>query len=66
MNTSNFVSLTWRKSSHSGNYGTCVEVAFSPLLVGIRDSKDVTAGHLTLAAPQWRHFVDAARSNGFR
>lgn len=61
-----FDGATWRASSYSGENGTCVEVAYLPLLVGIRDSKDVAAGHLTLAVPQWRYFVDAARSNGFR
>ncbi|MBP2320884.1 hypothetical protein JOF56_001269 [Kibdelosporangium banguiense] len=32
---------TWRKSSFSGpNGGECVEVAVTPELIGIRDSKD--------------------------
>ncbi|OLF06657.1 hypothetical protein BLA60_30800 [Actinophytocola xinjiangensis] len=57
---------TWRRSSYSGENGTCVEVAFLPSLVGIRDSKDVGAGQLTVAVSRWRGFVDVARRDGFR
>jgi len=41
---------TWRKSSHSNaSSGDCVEVArLDRSLVGLRDSKHVEAGHLTL------------------
>jgi hypothetical protein len=44
-------SPVWRKSSHSGaQQGDCVEVAALPGAVGLRDSKNPAAGHLTLAA----------------
>jgi Domain of unknown function (DUF397) len=43
--------LTWRKNSYSeeaGNGTDCVEVAeLSGGLVGVRDSKNPDAGHLT-------------------
>jgi hypothetical protein len=46
----------WRKSSHSGgNEGNCVEVADLNSHVGVRDSKDPSAGHLTLTR---RDFAD--------
>ncbi|WP_339154468.1 DUF397 domain-containing protein [Actinomadura luteofluorescens] len=39
----------WRKSSYSGsNEGNCVEIADLNNHIGIRDSKNLTAGHLTL------------------
>ncbi|MBO2459316.1 DUF397 domain-containing protein [Actinomadura violacea] len=39
----------WRKSSHSGgDEGECVEVADLDGQVGVRDSKNPDAGHLTL------------------
>jgi hypothetical protein len=38
----------WRKSSHSGTEEhTCVELAKLDVSVGIRDSVDPDAGHLT-------------------
>ncbi|MFD9891540.1 DUF397 domain-containing protein [Amycolatopsis sp. NPDC059027] len=53
----------WRTSSHSGgNGGSCVEVAFAAPAVGIRDSKDRTAGHLTLPTPAWRALLTQVRS----
>nr|WP_130347809.1 DUF397 domain-containing protein [Herbihabitans rhizosphaerae] len=38
----------WRKSSFSGNDANCVEVAFAPLAVGLRDSKNASAGQLAV------------------
>jgi hypothetical protein len=43
-------SPVWRKSSHSGNQGDCVELARLGAEVGVRDSKNVAAGHLTVSA----------------
>ncbi|MBA9008005.1 MULTISPECIES: DUF397 domain-containing protein [Thermomonospora] len=41
--------VDWRKSSHSGhNGGDCVEVARLDAGVGLRDSKNPAAGHLTV------------------
>jgi hypothetical protein len=51
----------WRKSTFSGTEGECVEIAHadgSPV-VGIRDSKNPTAGHLTLPAPALHHLTRA-------
>lgn len=42
----------WRKSSYSegGSGGTCVELAdLATGVVGVRDSKNPEAGHLTVA-----------------
>ncbi|MEV4006167.1 DUF397 domain-containing protein [Actinomadura sp. NPDC049753] len=39
----------WRKSTRSGaDEGDCVEVAGLDGLIGIRDSKNPAAGHVTL------------------
>lgn len=44
----------WRKSSRSAAQGQCVEAAALPgLTVGIRDSKNPGAGHLTVTAGTW-------------
>lgn len=56
------VEVAWRKSSLSGENGTCVEVAVSGLLVGVRDSKNIQAGHLTLAMAGWNGLVSAVKS----
>jgi hypothetical protein len=43
---------TWRKSTYSGNEGTCVEVALGQA-VGVRDTKDRAAGQLTVSQRAW-------------
>ncbi|MFT7834911.1 DUF397 domain-containing protein [Saccharothrix sp. BKS2] len=47
----------WRKSSFSGGGNTnCVEVAFAPEAVGVRDSKN-TAPRLAFTLTAWRAFL---------
>lgn len=55
----------WRKSSRSGQGGQCVEVALTPTVVGVRDSKNRAAGHFTTTSPQWLAFVDAVKTGRF-
>ncbi|SMD23516.1 DUF397 domain-containing protein [Kibdelosporangium aridum] len=54
----------WRKSSYSGTESACVEVACTPGIVAIRDTKNRTAGTLTIPEPTWHdltsHFRRAA------
>lgn len=49
------MNVQWRKSSHSGGVHdeTCVELAHFPSGVGVRDSKNLEAGHLTLTREQF-------------
>ena len=47
----------WRTSSRSDDQGQCVEVAVTPNRVGIRDTKNRNAGHLTVTAAQWSAFI---------
>ncbi|MFC5058886.1 DUF397 domain-containing protein [Saccharothrix xinjiangensis] len=52
--------MQWRKSSYSGGENTnCVEVAFEPVAVGVRDSK-YTAPQLAFSPAAWRAFLQAA------
>ncbi|MFE2751806.1 DUF397 domain-containing protein [Actinosynnema sp. NPDC059335] len=47
----------WRKSSYSQGANTnCVEVAFAPEVVGVRDSKN-TAPRLAFTPTAWRAFT---------
>jgi hypothetical protein len=50
----------WRKSTYSGTNGGCVEVAFVRGLVGVRDTKNRTAGTLHFPEPTWRRLVQSA------
>lgn len=54
--------VTWRKSSHSGGQGNCVEVAGTPTAVGVRDSKDPSGPVLVFTRPAWQAFVDAVKA----
>ncbi|QXJ23297.1 DUF397 domain-containing protein [Actinomadura graeca] len=50
MESSSKAGLCWRKSRYSGgDTGQCVELACVGDSVGIRDSKSVENGHLTVA-----------------
>lgn len=54
---------TWRVSSYSGsNGGNCVEVGFAAPVVGLRDSKDRSAGQLTISPTAWTRFLDTVRN----
>jgi Domain of unknown function (DUF397) len=54
---------TWRKSSHSGGSGNCVQVAsLPPGAVGVRDSKDPGGPALVFTAQAWQAFTDQVKS----
>ncbi|MGV9270835.1 DUF397 domain-containing protein [Kitasatospora sp. NPDC003701] len=56
----------WRKSSHSNNGGTCVEVtADFPGLVPVRDSKDPQGPALVFPAEAWQAFIAGVQSGEF-
>jgi hypothetical protein len=50
---------TWRTSSVSGGDGesSCVEIAMTPRVALVRDSKNRSAGALSFTCPEWRAFV---------
>ncbi|MBO4161587.1 MULTISPECIES: DUF397 domain-containing protein [Micromonospora] len=49
----------WRKSSHSGDEGACVELASLPGRVAIRDSKDPGGPVLLFPPTAWAAFATA-------
>ncbi|MER7776725.1 DUF397 domain-containing protein [Streptomyces sp. NPDC096191] len=53
--------LRWFKSSYSGSDGgNCIEVAYEPTAIHIRDSKtppDDTTPHITVAPSAWTAFL---------
>ncbi|MGC5029483.1 DUF397 domain-containing protein [Micromonospora sp. DT229] len=49
----------WRKSSHSGDEGACVEVGVAPGRVAVRDSKDPQGPLLLFAPAAWTAFAGA-------
>ena len=56
---------TWRKSSRSGDSGSCVEVRRVSAAVQVRDTKDRQAPMLTFSAVAWRDFVAAVHDGEF-
>lgn len=60
-------SVVWRKSSHSGYSGSCVEIAnFGGRQIGIRDSKANGLGPVIFVAPaDWSAFVSSIKDGQF-
>ncbi|MFJ4279493.1 DUF397 domain-containing protein [Streptomyces massasporeus] len=53
--------LEWFKSSYSTNEGPeCVEVAFAPRTIHVRDSKRVQGPQLAFGAQEWAAFLSYA------
>ncbi|MCX2730849.1 DUF397 domain-containing protein [Saccharopolyspora sp. NFXS83] len=49
----------WFKSSYSSSSQGCVEVALTPAVVGIRDTKDRDGGTLIVDRERWKSFLRA-------
>lgn len=60
-------SAAWRKSSFSGGYQNCVEVAGNlPGVVAVRDSKDPEGPKLLFGPDAWRAFAAGVRAGEFQ
>jgi Domain of unknown function (DUF397) len=56
----------WRTSTFSGTSGNgCVEVAFLPDAVALRDTKDRTRSPQTHTPATWRAFLAGVRAGDF-
>jgi hypothetical protein len=54
--------LRWRKSSHSGNGGDCVEVGTGlPGKIGVRDSKNPDGSVLSFGPEEWDAFIEGIK-----
>lgn len=55
----------WFKSTYSGGQTDCVEVAWLPGGVGVRDSKNPTGPALVFAPVEWDAFAAKIATGGF-
>ena len=60
-----FSEADFRKSSFSPDAGSCVEVAMRDGVIGVRDSKDRSAGVLVFSPREWRAFVNGVKAGEF-
>jgi len=62
MNAPDLSRAMWRKSSRSsGTQADCVEVAFAPEAVAVRDSKNTAGPVLAFPTPDWTIFLRTRR-----
>ncbi|MER7016179.1 DUF397 domain-containing protein [Saccharopolyspora sp. NPDC000359] len=55
----------WRTSTRTQGQGQCVEVGFGGDCVGVRDTKNRSAGQITVAVQRWHEFVSSLKHGCF-
>ena len=64
MDSSALVSASWRKSRHSATIN-CVEIAETPDVIGVRDSKNPGGAVLTYPVSRWSAFLTGVKLGEF-
>ena len=62
MDTTRPARTRWRRSSHSGSNGNCIEVARTGTRIAVRDSRDPGGPALAFGAEQWTTFTTAVKT----
>ena len=57
--------IAWQKSTVSGGNGDCVEIAFTPGAVFVRNSRDPQGSTLSFSYSEWAAFLEGARRGEF-
>ncbi|MFD0553541.1 DUF397 domain-containing protein [Streptomyces rectiviolaceus] len=55
---------SWCRSSHSGDEGDCVEVAFVREAVIVRDSQNPSGPRVVFSVERWQAFLNALVGDG--
>ena len=55
----------WHKSSYSAHSDNCVEVGYGEGVIGVRDTKDRSAGTLVFTRAEWKAFLDGVKAGEF-
>ena len=56
---------SWRKSSRSGDWSNCVEIAALPDGTGVRDSKAPAVGHFQVPHNHWSSFLSRLKAGHY-
>lgn len=56
---------SWRTSTRTLGQGQCVEVGFGAKRVGVRDTKNRTAGYLAVPVGRWHEFLASVKVGTF-
>lgn len=65
MNREDLPGACWRKASYSAGQGACVEIALTPSLVGIGDTKDPDGAIVAVRPDAARAFIATAAAGIF-
>lgn len=57
--------LVWRKASASGAQGDCVQIAATPEVILVRDSKDRNGPWLRVLPGEWAEFTERIQNGQF-